>query len=248
MSTKYLALLCQHQDRSRPKGTLFVDCQHRVTFPRTADGSDISISFLISLQASSGFLHASSLSVSATMTRIATTAFFIASSLLVVRQNNAFCPPVSSTLSLTSSIRPQKRQSTMLLSGNHSPFADATEPVQQVDANGKVFSQGTVVAVAPNTKVKAYHVPKDAFGSFDLQGRFFPADGSKLSHGTSCLVLSEGLRGEVVRVYNVNEWDRTHPILVKFKQGRDREGGEGGFVVPKPFTMHFDADEIIVVD
>lgn len=182
------------------------------------------------------------------MTRIATTAIFIASSLLVVRQNNAFSPPVSSTLSLTSSSHPQKRQSTIVLSGNHPPFAEATEPTQQVDANGKVFSPGAVVSIAPNTKVKAYQVPKDAFGSFDPQGRFVPVDESNLSHGTSCLVLSVGLRGEVVRVYNVNEWDRTHPILVKFKQGRDREEGEGGFVVPKTFMMHFDADEIVVVD
>ncbi|KAL3781127.1 hypothetical protein HJC23_001434 [Cyclotella cryptica] len=182
------------------------------------------------------------------MTRIATTMIFIASSLLVVRQNDAFCPPVASTVSLDSSIRPQNRQDTKIQSEFHPPFADTTETVQQVDAKGKVFSPGTVVSIAPNTKVKAYQVPKDAFGSFDSHGRFVPADESTISRGTSCLVLSEGLRGEVVRVYNVNEWDRTHPILVRFREGQDREGGEGGFVVPKTFMMHFDADEILVVD
>lgn len=50
-----------------------------------------------------------------------------------------------------------------------------------------------------------------------------------------------------MKVYDVNEWDRTHPILVKFTEGSDREG-EGAFGIPKTFMMHFDAHEIIVVD
>lgn len=91
-------------------------------------------------------------------------------------------------------------------------------------------------------------MPKSAYGSFHPETReFVPADAANLTRGTSCLVLSEGLRGEVVKVYNSNEWDRTHPILVKFNEGADREGGDGGFDVPKAFSMHFDADEIVVV-
>jgi len=59
----------------------------------------------------------------------------------------------------------------------------------------------------------------------------------------------------VKKIYNTNEWDRTHPILVKFTEGSDREvvadgdGDDGvAFQVPKPFQMHFDADEIEVLD
>jgi len=61
----------------------------------------------------------------------------------------------------------------------------------------------------------------------------------------------------VKHVYNTNEWDRAHPILVKFTEGSDREvnigvvtddGEDAAFRVPKPFQMHFDASEIEVLD
>lgn len=48
-------------------------------------------------------------------------------------------------------------------------------------------------------------------------------------------------------MYDTDEWDRTHPIVVKFMGGNDREG-EGAFDVPKTFLMHFDAHEINVVE
>lgn len=110
-------------------------------------------------------------------------------------------------------------------------FADATESKVpeakvQVDANGKAFSPGIAVAIAPNRSVKAYQVPKSSYGSFDPATReFVPQDETNVTRGTSCLVLTEGLRGEVKTIYNTNEWDRTHPILVKFNAGEDREGG-----------------------
>jgi len=132
-------------------------------------------------------------------------------------------------------------------------FADATESKTpeakvQVDANGKSFSVGIAVAIAPNRSVKAYQVIKSSYGSFDPATReFVPRDETNVTRGTSCLVLAEGLRGEVKKIYNTNEWDRTHPILVKFKAGEDREG-EGGFNIPKTFQMHLNANEIIVVD
>lgn len=133
-------------------------------------------------------------------------------------------------------------------------FVDATESTEvpqvkeQVDSNGKVFSPGCTVAIASNRSVKAYHVPKSSFGTFDPSSlEFIPQDESNVSRGTSCLVLPGGLRGEVEKIYNTNEWDRAHPILVKFTAGEDREGG-GGYNIPKAFTMHFDADEIEVLD
>lgn len=133
-------------------------------------------------------------------------------------------------------------------------FADATEPRKkpevkvQVDANGKVFSPGAAVAISPNRSVKNYAVPKGAYGTFDpSSGEFIPQDKTNATRGTSCLVLPGGLRGEVTKIYNTNEWDRAHPIVVKFKAGEDREGG-GGFDVPKTFSMHLDAVELEVLD
>ncbi|KAL7546330.1 hypothetical protein ACHAWF_009664 [Thalassiosira exigua] len=132
-------------------------------------------------------------------------------------------------------------------------FADATEPKnpevkQQVDANGKVFAPGMVVAIAPNRSIKAYQVPKSAYGSFDpSNGQFIPMDETTASRVTSCLVLPAGLRGEIEKIYNTNEWDRAHPILVKFKVGEDRNEGDA-FHVPMAFSMHLDSNEIEVLD
>lgn len=182
------------------------------------------------------------------------TSLFIASIiLLLVRKNNAFSPSDVFKRSLVSPISTQQQKS-IILSQSFMPFADATEPknsgpIEQKDANGKIISPGVIVAIAPDTRVKAHQVPKAAFGSFDEKtNKFVPADESIVSRATSCLILSEGIRGEVTKVYNVNEWDRAHPILVQFKEGLDREEGEGGFDLPKPFMMHFSANEIIVVD
>mmetsp|Transcript_31855 Transcript_31855/g.51972 ORF Transcript_31855/g.51972 Transcript_31855/m.51972 type:complete len:184 (-) Transcript_31855:123-674(-) len=158
----------------------------------------------------------------------------------------------SSSSSSTSASSCRKMSSTTELSMS-SFFVDATAPKipeakVQVDANGKVFSQGATVAIAPNRSLKAYQVPKSAYGSFDPSSReFIPQDETNATRGTSCLILSEGVRGEVKTIYNANEWDRAHPILVKFMAGEDREGG-AGFDVPKPFTMYFDATEVEVVD
>eukprot|EP01083_Nonionella_stella_P035797 97629_1 len=132
-------------------------------------------------------------------------------------------------------------------------FADATpqkapEDKVQVDSNGKVFTEGAVVEIAPSRSVNAHHVPKPAYGTFDPTTRqFVPQDESNSERKTSCLVLPEGLRGEVKKIYNTNEWDRAHPILVKFNKGEDREG-EGAFDIPRVFMMHLDAAEIQVLD
>lgn len=140
-----------------------------------------------------------------------------------------------------------RTSSTTELYMNSAFFADATEPKEtsevkvQVDANGKEFSLGAVVAIAPTRSMKAYQVPKSSYGSFDSTTReFIPQDKSR------CLVLPEGLRGEVQKIYNTGEWDRAHPIVVKFEAGEDREDGEG-FNVPKKFSMYFDATEIELV-
>ena len=135
-------------------------------------------------------------------------------------------------------------------------FADATESKNaqqpepeekiQTDANGNVISPGAIVQIA-TANIKAYAVPKDIHGSFDpTTNKFIPQDETNITRKTSCLILPIGLRGTVSKIYNTNEWDRTHPLLVQFTAGDDREEGDG-FHCPKAFTMHFDADEIEVL-
>ena len=126
----------------------------------------------------------------------------------------------------------------------------------QVDASGTAFAPGCAVAVSPRTTaggrppIRAHSVPKACYGSLDeATGGFVPRDGSDAARATSCLVLPGGLRGIVEKVYDTNEWDRARPIVVRFGAGRDREGGDpGGFDVPKAFSMHFNADELDVLD
>ena len=168
----------------------------------------------------------------------------VASILIALQRVRAFCPSKS---------RLVVQHKPTSLSQSFVPFADATEPknsdpIDQVDANGQIFKEGVTVAIAPNKRVKAHQVPKDAYGSFNPDTcEFVPADESNMSRSTRCLVLSEGIRGEVIKVYNVNEWDRAHPILVQFREGLDRDKSEGGYVLPKAFQMHFSANEIVVV-
>ena len=187
------------------------------------------------------------------MVKLTSTRFFIGSTLLLVQKTLAFSPSDMMLRRLLSATIEKQQMKTISLSQSFVSFADNTEPknlqpAEQFDANGKAFSPGVIVAIAPNARVKAHQVSKDAYGSFDPDNRnFIPADETNSSRSTSCLILSEGIRGEVTKVYNVNEWDRAHPILVEFKEGVDRDDGDG-FIVPKSFAMHFSANEIIVVD
>ena len=80
------------------------------------------------------------------------------------------------------------------------------------------------------------------YGQFDTTSEFIPQDKSTISRATSCLVLPVGLRGEVTKIYNTNEWDRTHPILVNFKAGE-----ESSFNLLKAFSLHVDANEVEVL-
>jgi hypothetical protein len=131
--------------------------------------------------------------------------------------------------------------------------APASGAKVQVDAGGRAFAPGRIVAVSSRTTslpIRAYSAPKACHGSFDtVTGEFVPRDAG--APGPGFLVLPGGLRGVVERVYDTNEWDRARPIVVKFGKGRDG-GGDwgvgGGFNVPAAFTMHFDADELDVLD
>ncbi|KAL7454811.1 hypothetical protein ACHAWC_006413 [Mediolabrus comicus] len=129
-------------------------------------------------------------------------------------------------------------------------FADATPSgettvAEQIDVSGNIISPGQRVVIVSHNNIRAHHVSKSSYGSFDATTKqFIPQDESTLTRQTSCLLLPEGLQGEIVNVYNTNEWDRAHPILVKF--GLDEERNDG-YSLPSSFTMHVDAKEIMVV-
>ena len=128
-------------------------------------------------------------------------------------------------------------------------FADATPPretvaVMQRDTNGNVITVGQKVVVVPNNKIKAHHVAKSCFGSFDINTKqFIPQDEANVTRKTSCLLIPEGLQGEVIKLHDTNGSDRTHPVVVKFGLDEDRTDG---YTLPKAFTMHFAANEIMV--
>jgi len=129
-------------------------------------------------------------------------------------------------------------------------FADVT-PTQpskieekiHLAINGKEISVGSLIAIASTSNpIKAHSVPPIMYGQFDTTSQFIPQDISTMSRATSCLVLPVGLRGEVTKIYNTNEWDRTHPILVNFKAGE-----ESSFNLLKAFSLHVDANEVEVL-
>ncbi len=126
-------------------------------------------------------------------------------------------------------------------------FADATPPKQtvaavQTDAKGNAITVGQKVTVVSNN-VKAHHVAKSLHGSFDSTTKqFLPQDETNKTRNTSCLLLPEGLRGEVITVHDTNAADRPHPILVKFGEDED-----DGYSLPSGFTMHLGANEVMVV-
>lgn len=84
--------------------------------------------------------------------------------------------------------------------------------------------------------LKAYQVNKSGFGTYDSNKSFVYDAGLKY------LILPEGLRGKVTRVYDENVIAANFPILVKFTPGE--HCSEEGYDVPVPFTMHFLPEEV----
>jgi hypothetical protein len=158
---------------------------------------------------------------------------------VIIQSASAFAPP--------SGLR---RRMHSIVKSSFDFFADVTPPeetmvAEQKDANGNVIAIGQKVAIVSHNNVRAHHVAKSSYGSFDSTTKqFLPQDESTLTRKTSCLLLPEGLRGEVRNVYDTNEWDRAHPILVEFGSDEDRNDG---FSLPNTFTMHVGAKEITVV-
>ncbi|GKY94256.1 hypothetical protein MPSEU_000391400 [Mayamaea pseudoterrestris] len=103
------------------------------------------------------------------------------------------------------------------------------------DKNGKDIAIDSLVRVAA-PGLKAFQVNKNGFGSYNDQKVFVP------NSETPYLLIPEGLRGRVIRVYDENLIGANFPILVKFVPGE--ECAEDGYDAPVPFTMHFLPEEV----
>lgn len=124
-----------------------------------------------------------------------------------------------------------------------------SEPEKVIDQNGVEFTADCTIQTC--SELKAYHVSKKGFGSFDEESKSFVAlegfDDVKLGdipRAHRCLTIPKGMRGTVKKVYDMSEFDATAPIIVRF-EANDALGGD--YVPPVTFLMHFEANEVEVV-
>lgn len=110
------------------------------------------------------------------------------------------------------------------------------------DPNGKEFVEGAVVRMIQS--LKAYHVNPKMFGHFDEETKIFTPAPKGGERGSKCLVVPIGMRGRVVRVYDIEDLGPAHPIVVMFEPG---ENTEEGYDTPLRFKMHFETFEVEVV-
>ncbi len=117
-----------------------------------------------------------------------------------------------------------------------------------VDKNNVEFIEGCIIQTC--VEIRAYQVARKAYGSFDGDDKsFVPLEGdvddiSSVPRKDCCLVLPEGIRGHVTRVYDIDEFDASSPILVKFQVD---EGLGSEYIPPVTFLMHFQRNEVEVV-
>jgi len=118
---------------------------------------------------------------------------------------------------------------------------EKVEPV--IDPNGKVVTVGAVVRVS-KAGLKAFQISNKAKGTFDENKAFVP-DTSDKPDGLKYIVLPIGLRGTVTKVFDVNRVSANFPVQVKFVPGQHTDEG---YDTPAPFSMHFMAEELEVVE
>lgn len=122
---------------------------------------------------------------------------------------------------------------------------NSSTPPKLMDVNNVEFTQGCTVQTTK--EIKAFHVGKKGSGKYN-SNKFDPIDwekeGDDVPREKRCLVMPKGFRGVVTRVYDVNEFDSSLPILVKFVAG-DSLGGE--YEPPVTFSMHLEESEVEVV-
>lgn len=105
------------------------------------------------------------------------------------------------------------------------------------DANDKSICVGNTVRVAV-ANLKAHQVPPKAYGTFDTEsGEFL------FSKTQKYLTIPVGLMGLVTKVYDNLHVSANYQIQVKFKPSEGEK-----YNVPVPFLMHFDPNEVEVVE
>lgn len=119
------------------------------------------------------------------------------------------------------------------------------EPILQFDRNGKQFVKGAIVRVVQTTR--AYQVNQNSHGTFNKETKLFePAmESPDTPNCVGFLELPPGFRGQVMRVYDIEDHDATHPVVVKFTKGKNTEEG---YEPPCTFLMHFESHEVECVE
>lgn len=116
-----------------------------------------------------------------------------------------------------------------------------------VDHKGTEFTPSCTIQTV--SEIKAYQVARKGYGSYDEETKSFnPVDIENIesvARVDRCLVLPKGSRATVTKVYNLDEYDATSPVVAKFL---NKDGLGGDYVVPVTFLMHFETHEIEVVE
>lgn len=130
--------------------------------------------------------------------------------------------------------------STFFVAASRDPIVaqEDSEVVAVNDKNGKPIEVGTVVRVVK--EMKAYQVPAKGRGSYNEEKEFVPIE-TDAARSSQNLVLPEGIRGVVSKVYRSEDIAANFPIKVQFTPG---ENIDEGYDPPVPFFMHFDPMEI----
>mmetsp|Transcript_23002 Transcript_23002/g.35476 ORF Transcript_23002/g.35476 Transcript_23002/m.35476 type:complete len:189 (+) Transcript_23002:136-702(+) len=157
------------------------------------------------------------------------------SNIACISKRNIFSTTATKT---TDSLHISKRFSVALSSATEA----TVEAPKLYDPNGKEFVEGSVVRVIKS--LKAYHVPPKLFGGFDEVTKVFIPGPEVGNRGSKCLVVPVGMRGRVIRVYDVEDLGPAHPVVVIFEPG---ENADEGYETPLQFKMHFDTFELEVV-
>ncbi len=160
----------------------------------------------------------------------------------VVQHHKLLCPFINEIGTLTNISR---RYKTLQMIAD--PIVPP-EPANVVDNNGVQFEEGCIVQTC--SEIRAYHVPRKGFGSFDEESKAFVAlveggkDFTEISRFDKCLIIPKGLRGKVRRVYDMDNFDAVSPIVARFEAD---DALDGDYVPPVTFLMHFQTDEVEVV-
>lgn len=128
------------------------------------------------------------------------------------------------------------------------PIVPSEPSKKMLDKNGVEFTPECIVQTC--TEIRAFHVSKKGFGSFDQESKSFVGfnvsekNTGEIPRADRCLIIPEGMRGKVRRVYDMDEFDATAPIVARFEAD---DSLDGEYAPPVTFMMHFQIDEVEVV-